>query len=365
MVARQSLILELEDAIERGSSDKCVETLRRVTDLFIKRADGLNDGHIELFDDVIGRLAVEIEIKARAELARRLAPIDNAPVKVIHGLARDDEIDVAAPVLVRSNRLNETDLVDIAKTKSQAHLLAISSRRRLGEAVTDVLVNRGDNDVLLNVASNSSANFTEGSLTTLVERAKKNGTLASRISERPDIPPHLFHKLVVQASELVQRRMLVSAAPETRAEIQRALAKVSDEISPDISPPHNFVAAQRLMLMLHNAGALGEAELHDLAKSKRYEETVAALSLLCMVPIDIVDWLMTGDRIEPLLILFKAAGYDWLTARAVIMVRQGVRRTSAKELEDSCDDFNRLSYATARRVVRFWQNRDAELRAAS
>jgi len=54
-----------------------------------------------------------------------------------------------------------------------------------------------------------------------------------------------------------------------------------------------------------------------------------------------------------------------LTARAVIMVRQGVRRTSAKELEDSCDDFNRLSYATARRVVRFWQDRDQELRAAS
>ena len=117
------------------------------------------------------------------------------------------------------------------------------------------------------------------------------------------------------------------------------------------------------MLMLHHAGALGEAELHDLAKSKRYEDTVAALSLLCAAPIDIVDWLMTGDRIEPLLILFKAAGYDWLTARAVIMVRKDVRRTSAKELEDFCDDFNKLSYATARRVVHFWQDRDAELRA--
>lgn len=365
MVARESLILELEDTIERGSSGKCVETLCRVTDLFIKRANELNDGHIGLFDDVIGRLATEIEIKARAELARRLAPIDNAPVKVIHGLARDDEIAVAAPVLVRSNRLNETDLVDIAKTKSQAHLFAISSRRQLGEAVTDVLVKRGDSDVLLNVASNSGANFTEGGLTTLVERAEKNGTLATRISGRSDIPPHLFHKLVVQASELVQRRMLASAAPEARTEIQRVLAKVFGEISPDTPAPHNFVAAQRMMLMLHNAGALGETELHDLAKSKRYEETVAALSLLCTVPIDVVDWLMSGDRIEPLLILFKAAGYDWSTARAVIMVRQGSRRTSAKELEDSCDDFNRLSYATARRVVRFWQDRDQELRAAS
>jgi uncharacterized protein (DUF2336 family) len=364
MVARESMIFELEEAIQCGSSGKRAETLRRVTDLFIKRAYQLNNEHIELFDDIIGRLAAEIETKARAELARRLAPIDNAPVKVIHGLARDDEITVAAPVLVRSKRLDETDLVDIAKTKSQAHLLAISSRRPLGAAVTDVLVNRGDDDVLFNVASNSTANFSEGSFATLVERAEKDGTLATRVGERTDIPPQLFHKLIVQASELVQNRLLITATPEMRTEIQRVLAKVSHEISPDTPVSHNFVAAQRLMLMLHHAGTLGEAELHDLAKSKRYEETVAALSLLCAMPIDIVDWLMNGDRIEPLLILCKAVGFEWSTTRAVIQVRQGVRRTSAKEVADSCDDFNKLSYSTARRVVRFWQGRESEFKEA-
>jgi uncharacterized protein (DUF2336 family) len=283
---------------------------------------------------------------------------------VIRGLASDDEISVAAPVLVRSNRLGGADLVDIAKTKGQAHLLAISSRRELDEAVTDVLVNRGDNDVLLSVASNSGAAFSEGGFATLVERAENDGNLATRVGERLDIPPQLFRKLVMQASEVVQRRLFDSAAPAMRDEIQQVLTKVAHEIDPDTPAPRNFVAAQRLMLMLHQAGALGESELYDLAKSKRYEETVAALSLLCAVPVDVVDWLMNGDRIEPLLILFKAVGFDWLTARAVILIRPSGRRISAKDLEDICDDFNKLSYSTARRVIGHWQSREAVLKAA-
>lgn len=364
MVDRESLILDLEEAIERGSSGKCADTLRRVTDLFIKRADQLNDQHLELFDDVMVRLVNEIETMARSELARRLALVDNAPVKVIKGLARDDEISVAAPVLVRSNRLDGNDLVDIAKSKGQAHLLAISSRRRLDEKVTDVLVSRGDNDVLLSVASNSGANFSEGGFATLVERAERDESLAARVGERPDIPPAVFRKLLMQASEVVQRRLITLVTPELRAEVQHVLTKIAQEINPEATVARNFTAAQRLMLMLHQAGALGESELYDLAKSKRYEETVAALSLLCAVPIDIVDWLMNGDRIEPLLILFKAVGFDWLTARAIIVMRPSESKTSAKDIEGISNDFKRLSYSTARRVIGHWQGREAGLKAA-
>jgi len=77
------------------------------------------------------------------ELSAQLAPIGNAPVNVIQRLARDDEITVAGPVLAQSPRLSPTDLVDIAETKSQAHLLAISGREAIAPMVTDVLVHRG------------------------------------------------------------------------------------------------------------------------------------------------------------------------------------------------------------------------------
>src|SRR5437660_8260981 len=144
MSARDSLLQELQDAIERGSNDRRVDTLRRITDLFLGDADRLSGEQVDVFDDVMGRLIDQIEMKALVELGRRLAPVSNAPKEVIRRLARNDAIAVAGPVLARSPRIAEGDLVEIAQTKSQAHLLAISGRHRLGSAVTDEVVRRGN-----------------------------------------------------------------------------------------------------------------------------------------------------------------------------------------------------------------------------
>src|SRR5216684_4625757 len=95
MRAHSSLMADLEDAIKSGSQDRRVETLRRVTDLFLGDADRLNEAQVGVFDDVLCHLIKRIEIKAVAELSARLAPVDNSPIEVIRRLARDDEITVA------------------------------------------------------------------------------------------------------------------------------------------------------------------------------------------------------------------------------------------------------------------------------
>ncbi len=120
MDAPQSLIGELEDAIKSGTSEKRVETLRRVTDLFLNDADRLNETQIGLFDDVLCHLIKRIETKALVELSEHLAPVDNSPIEVIRRLARNDEITIAGPVLSQSARLTTSDLVEIAGTKSSA-----------------------------------------------------------------------------------------------------------------------------------------------------------------------------------------------------------------------------------------------------
>jgi uncharacterized protein (DUF2336 family) len=118
MSAQQSLIAELEDAIKSGSPEKRVETLRRVTDLFLNDADRLNEAQVGLFDDVLCHLIKRIETKTLAELSGTLAPIDNSPIEVIRRLARNDEIAVAGPVLAQSARLTSDDLIEIAGSKS-------------------------------------------------------------------------------------------------------------------------------------------------------------------------------------------------------------------------------------------------------
>src|SRR5262249_23692737 len=226
MVGPASLIPELEEVIQRGSPERRNQALSRITSLFLDGADRFNEDHVQLFDEVLGCLVEEIEAKARAELSKRRAPVGNAPVKVVRKLATDDDIAVAGPVLSQSGRLRETDLVDIARTKSQAHLLAISSRANIAEPVTEVLVRRGDKAVAHSVAQNPQARLSEGSFSMLVNRAEQDGALAEKVGLRPDIPPKLFRELLLKATELVQQRLLASAKPETQAEIKRVLAKV-------------------------------------------------------------------------------------------------------------------------------------------
>src|SRR4051794_18460194 len=90
MAAPVSLLPELEDVIQCGSPERRADALQRITTLFLDGASRFNEDHIRLFDDVLTRLTVEIESKARAELSTRLAPVRNAPVEVVRKLAKDD-----------------------------------------------------------------------------------------------------------------------------------------------------------------------------------------------------------------------------------------------------------------------------------
>jgi uncharacterized protein (DUF2336 family) len=356
MSVAQSLIPELEEVIQHGSREKRASTLKRITTLFVDGASRYTEDHVHLFDDVIGLLIAEIETKARAELSRRLAPVANAPAAVVRQLAKDDDIAIAGPMLMRSGRLKETDLVEIAKNQSQAHLLAISSRSTIGEAVTDVLVRRGDREVVRNVADNQRARLSETTFSTLVKRAESDGILAEKVGQRPDIPAHLFRELLIQATEVVQKRLLSKAKPETIVEIRRVLAEISAEIGAK-AVPRDYTEAQRTVLALRETGSFGEAELCAFAKAGRFEETVASLSLLCGVSIEVADRLMSGDRVDPVLILCKSAGFAWPTVRAIITVRSGQEGTSSQGLDDALANFEKLSPSTAQRVVRFWQVR--------
>src|SRR6266481_5221855 len=181
MPAPSSLIADLEGAINSGSNDRRVATLRRVTDLFLVDAERMNEAQIEVFDDVLCHLIKKIEVKAVAELSARLAPVDNAPIEAIRTLARDNEIAVAGPVLTQSARLTTQDLVEIVGTKSQAHLLAISGRDQVEEAVTDQLLTRGNTSVTHKLAENAGARFSQAELTTLAKRAETDEVLTKSV----------------------------------------------------------------------------------------------------------------------------------------------------------------------------------------
>ena len=158
---------------------------------------------------------------------------------------------------------------------------------------------------------------------------------------------------VVDAVE--QLRLLAQAKPDTQAEIRRVLAKVTDEVGAKAAP-RNYTAALAAVRELHKERKLTEADIAEYAKTGQYEETIAALATLCAVPVEVVDRLMSGERADPVLILARSAGFGWPTVREVISARPGAK-PSAQVLDAAFENFEKLTAATAQRVVRFWQVR--------
>ena len=355
----QSLITELEDAIRSGSKDKRIDSLRRITDLFVADADRLNDQQIGVFDDVLGYLINRIEGKALAELSRRFGPITNAPIDVVRRLARDDNILVAEPILTQSGRLSDDDLVEIASTKTQAHLLAISGRSQVGTTVTDVLLQYGDGNVFHRLAENSGAKFSEGGFATLVRRSEGDGKLAEKVGLRLDIPLRLFRELLLRATEAVRSRLLALAGPESREQIQRVLAAISEGTGHEagFQNAHDYAEAQARVLAMQATGGLNEASVFEFAKTDRYADMVAALSLLCGAPMTLVESLLQSDHCEALLIPCKAAKLEWPTVRLILTCRSIGHIKSIHDLDRTQADYAKLSPSTAARVLRFWQVR--------
>jgi uncharacterized protein (DUF2336 family) len=362
MSRQASLVPELDDVLSRGSVEKRADTLRRITNLFIDGAGDYNEDHVGLFDEVLTRLLVDVEPKTLAEVAHRLAPVDNAPPKLILWLAGHEDIAIAGPVLKRSARFAESDLIHIANVMGPDHLLAVSGRHQIGVAVTDILVRRGDRDVVRSLAANAGATFSAASFSSLVTRAETDGILAETLGRRSDVPIHLFFQLVAQAKEVVHRRLAAASGPQAQSEIKRLLLEVSSQVDTSVAPQRDYRAAQRKVSDMRRSGSLDETQLAKFARRGCFEEMVTALSTLCAVPLEVVDRLMASDRTDPVLILCKAVGFEWQTVQAILAVHQGGSGGCAQGFDEAHRNFERLSQSTAQRVVRFWQIRqpDAE-----
>ena len=364
MNTTHSLVRELEDAVTSGQPEKRLETLRRVTELFLDEADRLNDQQIGVFDDVLVHLIQRIETKALIQLSKDLAPVDNAPINLIQHLARNDEITVAGPVLSQSTRLTELDLIDIARSKSQGHLLAISGRSSLTESISDVLVERGNIEVSLVLAGNSGARLSERGFSRLAKKAEKDAGLAERLGLRLDIPPQLLKQLLMRATDLVRSRLLATASPGHHDQIQRALATIAAEVGREAARPRDFTAAGTLVEKLNREGKLNERALLGFAQERQFENMTACLALFCGVPAEVIEGAMNHANHAGLVIICKAAGVSWQALAAILKARFSHHFPSDEELDEAKTSFLILSQSAARRAVRFMNVTDMATKTA-
>jgi uncharacterized protein (DUF2336 family) len=353
-------VTKLTDLIalaQEPSSEKRRELLREVTDMFFANPDH-RAGEMALFDDVLTQLAGEMEVAVRAELAERLAPAAEPPVKLVRDLAVDESIEVARPILEASRVLSEDDLLAVARGRGQEHLKAISRRETVPVAVSEAIVERADDETLGVLISNDGAKLSRQAHEVVVDRAGANPALHEAVVNRRALPVDLLNEMYFVVEAQLRAKILERNAEVDPAELDAALAVGRNRMATrDGALPPDFEAAERDVRSLVARKALTPKALASMLRNRESTRFMVALAELAGIDFHTARLILERRELDALAIVCKAADFErslFLTFAVLVLDREADAMGRAKEYGEL---YAALPKDSAQRTLRFWKMR--------
>ncbi len=338
------------------SSARRRELLREVTDMFFSADAPHGAAEMELFDSVLGPLASEMEAAVRAELAERFADSDQCPAALLKGMATD-QIAVAAPILARSRLLTEETLLQVAQTQGQEHLRAISTRRGLSERISDVVVDRGDDQTLGALLENQTAQLSRRAQETMVDRAAQNPELHKAVVNRRCLPPDLLNEMYFMVEGRLRETILARNAKLDPQALEAALAKGRRTLAErDGALPSDYAEAEAHVKRMIATKSLGPSAIAGLLRQGERSRFLIALAELAEIDFVTARRIVDRHEIDALAIVCKAANFEralFLTFVVLILpAGEGM-----KQAESFGGKYAELTHDAAMRTIRFWRMR--------
>ena len=116
-------------------------------------------------------------------------------------------------------------------------------------------------------------------------------------------------------------------------------------------------AAVREAKRRFNVRPITEASVHGPAHAQDFEKTAVALARLGVFPIDLVERALLDEGEDMVLLLAKAAGCSWTTARELLVMYVANRSLQPDEITEAFERYRKLSKETARNIVNFYERR--------
>ena len=352
----RSKLADLITLAQEPSSERRRELLREVTDLFFEGAQGYGLVELELFDGVMTKLVTDMETEVRAELAGRFADAAPGPRNLLRSLATDD-IEVAGPLLTNSPVLSEGDLIQVAQTKGQAHLRAISERKGLTEAVSDVIVERGDDETLTVLLRNDDAALSRQAAETVVDRAYNNPALHEAVVERKRLPIDLLNEMYFMVEGRLRERILQKNAEVDPKVLEAALKAGRTRVATrDGALPADYAESLEHVKAMMAKGAVTPPVLANFLRSGERTRFLVAFSELTDLDFHTVRRIIERRDLDALAVACKAANMErslFLTL-AILVLDTADAMSHAREYGQLYKD---LTLETAQRTMRFWRVR--------
>ena len=354
----RSKLHDLIEMAQEPSSERRRELLRGVTDLFFSIEGAPGPDEMDLFDDVMSQLAGEMEEAVRAELASRMASADSPPRGLLRDLARDISIEVARPLLAGSSALTEDDLLSVIRTRGQDHMRVISRRPLLPEAVSEAIVERGDDDTLGVLLANEGAQMSRETQELVVDRAAENPALHEAVVARSSLSVDLLNEMYFRVETRLRGEILARNEAMDPAELDAALAAGRTRLATrDGALPADYAEAQSKVHALRARQGLTASVLAGFLRTQETTMFLAALSEMADVDFHTARRILERRELDALSIVCKAAGFErslYLTFAVLILDRDANAMGRAREYGELYDALPREA---AQRTIRFWRVR--------
>lgn len=342
--------------------DKSVDSRKRllenISDLFISNDGRLSERERTLMAGIVGQLIHDVEMSVRRELAERLATEPNAPRELVVTLA-NDAIEIAHPILHQSGVLNDTDLIDIVKDRTQEHRLAVAMRSGISAEVSQALIDTGDHDVIEALINNHDAELSRRAMDYIVSESQQTDRFQHPLLRRPDLPMELAHRMFWWVSAALREYIITNfkADPTTiDALIQETTTKIQKSTDEDRS---TYREAEYIVAEVANKGQLDERFLLQCLRRGRIAAFTAALARMADIEVSLSRHIIFDPGGEGLAVLCKACGIDRSVFSSIFLLtreaRDGSRMTDPSQLNAMIKIYDQLTQKEAQGALRCWQ----------
>ncbi|WP_404382534.1 DUF2336 domain-containing protein [Caenispirillum salinarum] len=358
-----------EQALLRLAREKSAEARARlaatISDLFRDEDDALTDRERALMADILRRVLRDIEIGVRRQVATALAGQPSLPHDLMVFLA-NDEIEVAYPILRQSRVLQDADLIEVIRNRTQEHQLAIANRYHVSEAVCDALVQTGQHEVIRELLQNPDADISGATMDYLVDQSRRVDSFHEPILRRADLPEDLAKRMFLWVSAAL-RTYIVDTFRLDAAVVDDLLETAAREGYDSVRQEASRRPAQALAERLARHSAITPELLVSALHDGEVSLFVSLMSRLAEMREPLVKRMLFEPGGEGLAITCRALGFARKDFSVIFLLSRKARpenaRTFKRDHEAAMAFFDRIQAPAAQKVLRQWQRDQDYLRA--
>jgi uncharacterized protein (DUF2336 family) len=346
----------LLDLAKEGSSEKRRELLRQITDVFLADPPERSDRESQLFDEIVGAVASDLETQVRIELARKVA-VSKVPVQRTARRLAMDVIEVARPVIEKSGALTEADILDVIKEKSQDHMMAVTKRPDIGENVSSALVAKGEDRVVAALLENRTARMNRQTFEKVAERAEVSPVLHAPFVRNAHVPLDLLNNVYLKVEVDLRREIMRKFHGVSPAELEAALEASRNHLSSAYGAlPEDYQTAKDHVAVLDKKGLMKPPVLVQLLRENKRTAFLVAFAQLVDIEFNLGRRLVDAKDIDALAMLCRGAGFDrgLFVTLCLSIANDGSGLGKAEQYGQL---YEQVPVAAAQRALRFWKVR--------